>query len=185
MIRSGCAMLCFVLIVGAAGFLSCSRRNPGTDDKPLEAAAGVASSPGGSLPGLDLVVTVTAVREGKVLLESGAAPGDVLEFGWIHSVEHFPWTEFFSIKDDGTLLLREMRVRGYGAGIPHQRSTQVRTEDGWIISSGIDEVFPSYNWINSHTAVGQVRLNGTLLFTGSDFPHHEALELRAIPRRKP
>jgi hypothetical protein len=30
-----------------------------------------------------------------------------------------------------------------------------------------------------------VRLNGTLLFTGSDFPHHEALELRAAPRRKP
>ena len=185
MIRYGRAMLCFVLLVGAAGLLSCSRENPVPDGKPLEAAVGEASSPGDSLPGLALVMTVVAVREGKILLESGAVPGDVLEFGWIHSVEHFPWTEFFTMNDDGTLLLREMRVRGYGAGIPHQRSAQVRTEDGWIISSGIDEVFPSYSWINSHTAVGQVRLNGTLLFTGSDFPHHEALELRAAPRRKP
>jgi hypothetical protein len=130
-------------------------------------------------------MTVTAVREGKILLRVDAGPGDLLEFGWIHSVEHFPWTEFFTLADDRSLVLREMRVRGYGAGIPHQRSSEVRTEDGWIISSGIDEVFPSYNWINSHTAVGQVRLNGTLLFAGSDFPHHEALELRVEPRRKP
>ena len=184
MIRPGHTMLCFLLLAGVASCFSCFQVRHGPDGSLPEASGGL-SGPGGNPPGLEFVITVTAVREGKTLLEAGARPGDMLEFGWIHSVEHFPWTEFFSIRDDGTLLLQEMRVRGYGAGIPHQRSSQVRTEDGWIISSGIDEVFPSYNWINSHTAVGQVRLNGMLLFTGSDFPHHEALELRVEPRRKP
>jgi hypothetical protein len=184
MIHPGRAILCFLLCAGAALFCSCDRGRTDPKDRS-PGLEGRSSSQTDLRPGPSFVMTVTAVREEKVLLESGAEPGDLLEFGWIHSVEHFPWTEFFSINDDGTLLLREMRVRGYGAGIPHQRSAQVRTEDGWIISSGIDEVFPSYNWINSHTAVGQVRLDGKLLFTGSDFPHHEALELRVQPRRKP
>ncbi|OHD76989.1 MAG: hypothetical protein A3J97_15115 [Spirochaetes bacterium RIFOXYC1_FULL_54_7] len=194
MIRLGHAILRIVLITGVAFFCSCkgdSSSVPGPDGTlPVSSGElpslvsvlpGLASEP----PGSAFVMAVTSVREGKVLLETGAEPDDLLEFGWIHSVEHFPWTEFFSIAADGSLILREMRVRGYGAGIPHQRSAQVRTEDGWIISSGIDETFPSYNWINSHIAVGQVRLNGTLLFTGSDFPHHEALELRVEPRRRP
>jgi len=184
MIHPGRAILRFLLFSGVALFCSCPRGSPGLDGLPPE-PGGLPSGSGGAPPGSGFVLTVTSVREGKTLLESGASPGDLLEFGWIHSVEHFPWTEFFSIADDGALILREMRVRGYGAGIPHQRSGKVRLEDGWIISSEIDEVFPSYNWINSHTAVGQVRLNGTLLFAGSDFPHHEALELRVEPRRKP
>lgn len=172
MIRPGRALLCLLLSIGAAVLSSCPR------------SGALASSPTGLPPGLEFVITVSAVREGKLLLKAEAGPGDLLEFGWIHSVEHFPWTEFFILGDDGSLILKEMRVRGYGAGIPHQRSREIRTEDGWIISSGINEVFPSYTWINSHTAVGQVRLNDTLLFTGSDLPHHEALELRVEPRRK-
>jgi hypothetical protein len=146
----------------------------------------------GSRPALEpqaasngLALVVVAQRTGSELLRVAVMPGDRLDFGWIHSVEHFPWIEHFEILAGGGLMLRGMRVRGFGAGIPHARSDAVRTEDGWIISSGIDEPVPGYFWINSHSAVGPVDLNGTLLFTGSDFPHHEALELRVEAWRKP
>lgn len=191
MIRLGHALFRLMLFAGVAFFCACTGARPMADGlapgsgNPPSVPGSLSTHEGNEPEVLELVITVVAVREDRILLESEAAPGDVLEFGWIHSVEHFPWTEFFTINEDGTLLLREMRVRGYGAGIPHQRSLDVSLEDGWIISRGIDEVFPAYRWINSHTAVGQVRLNGSLLFSGSDFPHHEALELRVAPRSKP
>jgi len=105
-------------------------------------------------------------------------PGDVFEFTWIHSVEHFPWTERFDIRDDGTLFLREIRFRGYGAGVPNERGKSVRIENGDIVHEGIDEPYTSYRWINSATAVDSLTLNGTVMIRGSDLPHHEALELR-------
>lgn len=97
---------------------------------------------------------------------------------WIHSVEHFPWTERFEVLEDGKLLLREIRFRGYGAGVPYERGTSVRVEDGDIIHGGIDETYPEYLWIHSRTATERITLNGTTLIRGADLPHHEALELR-------
>jgi hypothetical protein len=132
-----------------------------------------------------LVLSVRRQADGKELFRTSVLPTDQLVFEWIHSVEHFAWLEYFDIRADGSLILREMRVQGYGAGIPHSRSTSVTTVDGWIISSAIDELVPAYRWINSHSAVASVTLNGRLLFTGSDFPHHEALELRVDAGRTP
>lgn len=131
--------------------------------------------------GLELVVSVQS--DGRRLLAVPAAPGDTLEFEWIHSVEHFPWFETFSIEADGALLLRETRIGGFGAGVPYERGTSAGVENGFVVYRGIDERYPSYRWINSATAVAAISLNGTVTARGSDFPHHEALELRVIPRR--
>lgn len=125
-----------------------------------------------------LTLRIETQREGALLFHADARPGDILELTWIHSVEHFPWTERFEIRPDGTLLLREIRFRGYGAGVPNERGTSVRVEGGDIIHGGIDETYPAYRWINSRTATEKITLNGRTLIRGRDLPHHEALELR-------
>lgn len=141
--------------------------------------AGACSHPGDK--GFELVISVQ--DGGRKLLSVPAAPGDALEFEWIHSVEHFPWFENFDVAADGSLFLRETRIGGFGAGVPYERGTSVRIEDGFIIYSGIDETYSSYRWINSTTAVAAISLNGKLVAHGSDLPHHEALELRIRLRR--
>ncbi len=140
---------------------------------------GACSRPGGK--GFELVISVQ--DGGRRLLSVPAAPGDALEFEWIHSVEHFPWFENFDVAADGSLFLRETRIGGFGAGVPYERGTSVRVADGFIIYGGIDETYPSYRWINSTTAVAAISLNGKLVARGSDLPHHEALELRIRLRR--
>jgi len=131
--------------------------------------------------GLELVIS--AQTDGARILSVPAAAGDVLVFEWIHSVEHFPWYEYFDVLPDGSLFLRETRIGGFGAGVPFERGTSARIEDGFIVYRGIDETYPSYRWINSTTAVAAITLDGMIVAHGSDFPHHEALELRVTPRR--
>jgi len=131
--------------------------------------------------GMSLVVE--AQRDGRRLLSVPVSAGDRLEFEWIHSVEHFPWYEYFDVEADGSLFLRETRIGGFGAGVPYDRGTSGRVEDGFVVYRGIDERFPAYRWINSSTAVAAISINGTVVARGPDFPHHEALELRVIPRR--
>jgi len=131
--------------------------------------------------GLRLVVETQ--RDGRRLLSVPVSAGDRLEFEWIHSVEHFPWLEYFDVEADGSLFLRETRIGGFGAGVPYDRGTSAGVEDGFVVYRGIDERFPAYRWINSSTAVAVISINGTVVARGSDFPHHEALELRVIPRR--
>ena len=125
-----------------------------------------------------LILRIETQKEGRLLFRASIRPGDILEMTWIHSVEHFPWTERFDVLEDGTLLLREIRFRGYGAGVPYERGTSVRVENGDIIHGGIDETYPAYLWINSRTATERITLNGTTLIRGADLPHHLALELR-------
>ena len=130
-----------------------------------------------------LELVITAQADGRELLAVPAAVGDALEIEWIHSVEHFPWFERFEVMPDLGIMLRDMRVAGFGAGVPFERGTSVRIENGFIIYGGIDESYPSYRWINSRSAFAAVSLNGTVVARGSGLPHHEALELRITQRR--
>jgi len=147
------------------------------------AAAATAASCSFRAGDAGLELAITAQEGGKRLLAVGAAAGDELVFEWIHSVELFPWFEYFDVAPDGALILRETRIAGFGAGVPYERGTSVRIEDGFIVYGGIDESFPSYRWINSATAFASVSLNGKTVARGADLPHHEALELRVAPRR--
>lgn len=150
----------------------------------LALALGLAAAACGRAPargGLELAIAVQA--DGRVLLAEPAAAGAVLELQWIHSVEHFSWFECFEVASDGSLVLRETRIGGFGAGVPHERGASARVEDGYVVYGGIDETYQSYRWINSSTAVAAIVLDGRLLARGSDLPHHEALELRIRQRR--
>jgi len=122
------------------------------------------------------VLTITHQETGEVFVKIRVEPGDTLKYKWIHSFEHIPWTEEYEIRDNNSLLLHEITVAGFGAGIPENKG-KVTIEDGIIVMSEIEENFEEINWINSNTALAYIGLNGEEIIKGSDLPHHEPLNL--------
>ena len=104
--------------------------------------------------------------------------GDELSFQWEHSFEHIPWYEYYEIQKDGSFILHTIAVAGFGAGIPAEMDCKYRYEDGLVYMDEIESVFPQFNWINSQTALKNIKVNGELLIQGSDMPHHVKMVLR-------
>ena len=98
-------------------------------------------------------LTIQNAETGEMYVSEKVRTGDRLEFGWTHSFEHIPWNEYYEILEDGSFVLHTISVAGFGAGIPQ------------------------FNWINSRTALREIRLNGELLIRGEDMPHHEKMVL--------
>lgn len=103
--------------------------------------------------------------------------GDQLIFRWTHSFEKIPWDEYYLLQADNRFLLKTISVSGFGAGIPAEMDVDYRYEDGRIYMDEINSVFPAFHWINSHTALREIDLNGALLLRGEDMPHHGKMEL--------
>ena len=53
-----------------------------------------------------------------IYVEFPAKAGDRLFFGWIHSLEHIHWHEYFHIAPDHSLILDTISFPAFGAGIP-------------------------------------------------------------------
>ena len=61
--------------------------------------------------------TVLRIRDyqtGKIYVEYPAGPGDRLFFGWIHSLEHIHWHEYFHVAPDNTLVLDTISFPAFG-----------------------------------------------------------------------
>lgn len=121
-------------------------------------------------------------QTGDIYVEAAARPGDTLFFGWIHSLEQIPWNEYYYIADDLSLVLDTISFPAFGAGIPENKGGTCRIEDGLIYMEDIGQGFEQFFWLNSHTAVQEICLNGHYLTRGSELPHHRKLILR-IERR--
>ena len=65
----------------------------------------------------------------EVYAEAVIHTGDTVEFDWIHSFEHIPWNEYYSVQPDGSFLLDTISVAGFGAGIPAEMDVDYRYED--------------------------------------------------------
>jgi hypothetical protein len=98
--------------------------------------------------------------------------GDIIEYSWIHSFEHIPWNEEFTVTKNNQLMLTSISVAGFGAGIPEDKG-EVSVENGIIYMRNINQIFNEINWINSNTALSNIGLNGSVLIEGSSMPHHE------------
>lgn len=122
-------------------------------------------------------LTIQNAETGEMYVSEKVRTGDRLEFGWTHSFEHIPWNEYYEILEDGSFVLHTISVAGFGAGIPAEMDVSYRYEDGLIYMDGIESHFPQFNWINSRTALREIRLNGELLIRGEDMPHHEKMVL--------
>jgi len=125
--------------------------------------------------GWHLVIRQAADQE--TLYKAPIQPGDDITFHWVHSVEHFRWQEEILVTEQGTLMLVESRFEGFGAGIPHDNPGGVRVEDGWVILENVNREVEQYQWLHSHTALPEILLQGDVMLTGSQLPHHQALEM--------
>lgn len=128
------------------------------------------------------VLTLSHQQTGEVFLAVEAEAQDTLTFTWIHSFEHIPWIEEYTIEDDNTFVLHTIRVAGFGAGIPENKGT-VSFEDGMVVYRDINERFTHFSWINSQSALVSIALNDMILIRGTDLPHHQKLELRVQGKR--
>lgn len=129
----------------------------------------------GQLQGESLIIENQESRE--VYLKVPVKTGDEVSFEWEHSFEHIPWNEYYEVMEDKTFLLHTISVAGFGAGIPAEMDCTYRYEDGLVYMDNIESEFPRFNWINSQTALKKISLNGTVLITGADMPHHKKVTL--------
>jgi len=128
------------------------------------------------------VLTLSHQETGEVFLQQRIEAKDRLNFNWIHSFEHIPWIEEYTVEDDNTFVLHTIKVAGFGAGIPENKGT-VSVEDGMVVSRDINEKFDHFAWINSQTALVSITVNDTILIRGSELPHHQKLELTLQGKR--
>ncbi|HKL59022.1 MAG TPA: DUF1850 domain-containing protein [Sphaerochaeta sp.] len=122
-------------------------------------------------------LTLSHQETGEIFLRVEAEAQESLTFTWIHSFEHIPWIEEYTVEDDNTFILHTIRVAGFGAGIPENKGT-VSLEDGMVVYRDINEKFDHFSWINSQSALVSIALNDTILIRGTELPHHQKLELR-------
>ena len=73
-----------------------------------------------------LVLRAEDQETGRIYAETPVEIGDTVEFDWIHSFEHIPWKEYYTIKEDGTFYLETISVAGFGAGIPAEMDVDYR-----------------------------------------------------------
>ena len=109
---------------------------------------------------------------GRIYAEAPVQTGDTVEFDWVHSFEHIPWKEYYTVKEDGTFYLETISVAGFGAGIPAEMDVDYRYEDGLIYMDHIGSEFDRFNFFNSDTALEAIQINDVDFIKGSDMPYH-------------
>ncbi|GAB7140631.1 hypothetical protein RsTz2092_05810 [Deferribacterales bacterium RsTz2092] len=113
----------------------------------------------------------------KVYIKEPIQIGDTLFFGWMHSLEHIPWNEYYHIDKHLSLVLDAITFPAFGAGIPEDRGNICYIKDGLIHMEQIDESFGEIVWLNSHYATRELKINGQTIATGSQLPEHTRLRL--------
>ena len=126
--------------------------------------------------GPDLRLVLSDQETGQVLVSQPVQEGDELSFHWIHSFEHIPWVEEYTIEANETFLLHTISVAGFGAGIPENKGV-VTVEDGMVVMRSIQQQFDTIRWIHSQTALVSITLGQTTFITGEDVEHHLPVEL--------
>lgn len=124
----------------------------------------------------DPEIRIRNQEDGTILASMPVKVGDHLVFEWIHSYEHIPWIEEYTITEDQVFRLDTIRVAGFGAGIPNHKG-ETTVENGMVVMRNINESFPSFAWIHSRTALVSITVEGTTLIEGGDLPHHQAVTM--------
>jgi hypothetical protein len=143
----------------------------------LAAVAVIGLWPGQTPASDTLALRIYDWKTGELYVEVPAGPGDRLFFGWIHSWEHIPWNEYYHIEARDCLVLDSIAFPAFGAGIPENKGTRCYIRDGMIHMEGIEQKFKELVWLNSHSAVQEILLDGRHVTRGSELPHHARLRL--------
>lgn len=130
----------------------------------------------------DRMLVIRDFKTGKVYVEHPIKVGDKLFFGWIHSWERIRWHEYYHIEANNTLVLDTICFPAFGAGIPENKGKKTRVENGMIYMDDIGQVFEQFDWINSHLATRDIKINDMLLTSGRLLPEHTRLTLKIEKR---
>ena len=125
----------------------------------------------------DVYLRVYDWKTGELYVEMRAQIGSKLSFGWIHSLEKFPWNEYYYIGEDRSLVLDSITFPAFGAGVPENRGRVCYVKDGLIYMEDIGQTLSEIVWLNSHTATREITLDGKRVFVGGSLPHHARLRL--------
>ncbi|MDR2125001.1 MAG: DUF1850 domain-containing protein [Desulfovibrio sp.] len=123
------------------------------------------------------VVRIYERQSGKLHAEAPAGVNSRLFFGWTHSQERIPWNEYYHVDGQGRLVLDAVTFPAFGAGIPENAGRVCYVRDGLIHMEEIDRPFDELDWLNSHTATRDIRIDGRLVARGSDLPRHTRMRL--------
>lgn len=123
-----------------------------------------------------LMLVLVEQESGQVLKTVPITEGAQLTFHWIHSFEHIPWIEEYTISPEDGFLLNTIKVAGFGAGIPENKGV-VSLEDGMVVMRSIDQAFDKISWIHSQTALVSITVEGQTFMHGTEIPHHVPVEL--------
>jgi hypothetical protein len=124
-----------------------------------------------------LILRVSNRRTGVLYAEAPARVDSRLFFGWIHSLEKFPWNEYYHVDAKGDLVLDAITFPAFGAGVPEDAGRVCYVRDGLIHMEEIGRVFTELVWLNSHSATRDITLDGKIVTRGSDLPHHTEMRL--------
>ncbi|MCL1940719.1 MAG: DUF1850 domain-containing protein [Synergistaceae bacterium] len=116
-------------------------------------------------------------KTGEIYASCPAKIGNVLFFGWIHSLEKIPWNEYYHIDEDLTFVLDAITFPAFGAGIPENKGRVCYIENGLIHMEEIDQKFDELVWLNSHTATQDIMLDGVIVARGDSLPQHSRLRM--------
>lgn len=130
----------------------------------------------------DRMLVISNYETGKIYVEHPIKVGDKLFFGWIHSWERIRWHEYYHIEANNTLVLDTICFPSFGAGIPENKGKKTRVENGMIYMDEIGQVFKQFDWINSHLATREIKINNMLLTSGRLLPEHTRLILKIEQR---
>jgi hypothetical protein len=126
----------------------------------------------------DTVLRIYDWKTGELYIEVPAKTGEQIFFGWIHSLEKFPWHEYFRIDKDLSIVLEAITFPAFGAGVPENKGSVCYTDkDGLIHMEQINQRFGELIWLNSHTAVQDIKLGDALVTKGRELPQHTRLRL--------
>lgn len=123
-----------------------------------------------------LMLVLVEQESGQVLKTVPITEGAQLTFHWIHSFEHIPWIEEYTIQAEQSFMLNTIKVAGFGAGIPENKGI-VTVRDGMVVMSSLEQEFDKISWIHSQTALVSITVQGNTFIQGIDIPHHTPVEL--------
>lgn len=128
------------------------------------------------------VLKIFSWKTGDVVFTTPISAGDKLDVFWTHSLEKIPWNEYYTLREDGVLVLNTITFPAFGAGIPANKGRTCRIgDDGLIYMENIGQEFRYFKWLNSKYT-REIRVNGKLVVRGTELPDHQILILR-IERR--
>ncbi|MFB9775745.1 DUF1850 domain-containing protein [Brevibacterium otitidis] len=139
------------------------------------------------MPALAAVaLTASAAAQATVLFRHQRRPREVyrkvevsraarISLSWIHSVDHTPWIEYYTLSRSGFLLdCTDLALTG--AGAPSE-APHVEKVGSMLRYCGLDRRFDAVRWIHSHDVDHTISINGHQLLAAADLPHRTPVEM--------